>query len=232
MLSTIILSFFLFVCEKNPTESKIKVPTGTMTDIDGNVYQTVKIGDQWWMAENLKVTHYRNGDAIPNVTSDSDWEYLTIGAYCNYNNNSSNANTYGRLYNWFAVNDSRNIAPNGWHVPSDAEWKELEMYLGMNQTEADDDGWRGTDEGNKLRSTSGWENDGNGTDDYGFTALPGGYRHSSGYFYLLGDFADFWSSTELSIIFAWSRELICNYALVNRNLSYKQYGFSVRLVKD
>ena len=92
---------------------------GTVTDIDGNIYQTVKIGNQWWMAENLKVTHYRNGEAIPNVTDNATWTGLTTGAYCEYNNDVNNVATYGRLYNWYAVDDSRNIAPAGWHVASD-----------------------------------------------------------------------------------------------------------------
>ena len=99
--------------------------TGTVTDIDSNTYQTVKIGNQWWMTENLKVTHYRNGNAIPNVTDDSAWSSLTTGAYCIYNHDESNATTYGRLYNCYAVTDSRNIAPAGWHVPTDAEWTTL-----------------------------------------------------------------------------------------------------------
>ncbi|MCK4448089.1 MAG: fibrobacter succinogenes major paralogous domain-containing protein, partial [Candidatus Marinimicrobia bacterium] len=127
--------------------------TGTVTDIDGNTYQTVKIGDQWWMAENLKVTHYRNGDPIPNVTDNTDWSNLTTGAYCNYDNNASYVTTYGRLYNWYTVNDSRYIAPSGWHVPTDEELKELEMYLGMSQSQADYTGYRGTDEGGKLKET-------------------------------------------------------------------------------
>ena len=91
-------------------------------DIDGNVYRTVKIGKQWWMAENLKVTHYRNGDEIQHVTGYLEWKTLKSGAYCNYDNNPSYVPTYGRLYNWFAVDDSRNIAPQGWHVPSDSEY--------------------------------------------------------------------------------------------------------------
>ena len=95
--------------------------TSTMTDQDGNVYETVKIGNQWWMAENLKVTQYRNGDAIPNVTDADQWSSLTAGAYCGYENNLGNVSTYGCLYNWYAVNDSRNIAPSGWQVPTDAE---------------------------------------------------------------------------------------------------------------
>jgi len=101
--------------------------SGTVTDIDGNVYQTIKIGDQWWMAENLKVTHYRNSDPIPHVTDGGTWSYLFTGAYCEYDNNPANVAIYGRLYNWYAVGDSRNIAPEGWHVPSDDEWKQLEM---------------------------------------------------------------------------------------------------------
>lgn len=149
--------------------------TGTVTDIDGNVYQTIKIGNQWWMAENLKVTHYRNGNAIPNVTSYFSWRDLSSGAYCAYNNDNGNADAYGMIYNWYwyAVDDSRNIAPIGWHVPTDEEWKELEMYLGLSQTEADDTGYRGTDEGDKLKATTGWYNNGNGTNESGFTALPG-----------------------------------------------------------
>lgn len=119
----------------------------TVTDIDGNTYKTIQIGNQRWMAENLKVTRYRNGTAIPTVTSNTDWFNLTTGAYCNYDNSTSDAAIYGRLYNWYAVNDSRNIAPTGWHVPSDEEWKTLEKYLGMSQSEADDTGWRGTNEG-------------------------------------------------------------------------------------
>lgn len=95
--------------------------TGTVTDIDGNVYQTIKIGNQWWMAKNLKVTHYRNGEAIPNITNDSEWINLSTGAYCAYNNDNGNIATYGLLYNWYTVVDSRNIAPSGWHVPTDDE---------------------------------------------------------------------------------------------------------------
>lgn len=99
-----------------------QLETGKVTDIDGNTYKTVKIGNQWWIAENLKVTHYRNGDAIPEVTDNEQWKNLNSGAYCAYDNNESNAAVYGYLYNWYAMNDSRNIAPEGWYVPSDEEW--------------------------------------------------------------------------------------------------------------
>jgi len=209
--------------------------TGTMTDIDGNVYQTVKIGDQWWMAENLKVTHYRNGATIPVVTSSDDWYNLSTGARCIYENDQSNVATYGYLYNWYAVDDSRNIAPSGWHVPSDAEWKELEMYLGMSQSEADGTGYRGTDEGGKLKEagTTHWNSPNEGaTNESGFAALPGGYRDSGGNFGGLGSNAAFWSSAGHNSDLAWSRTLHYDNAGVYRYGDDKRYGFSVRLVRD
>lgn len=210
---------------------------GTVTDIDGNIYQTIMIGDQWWMAENLKVTHYRNGDPIPNVTDDTEWTGLSSGAYCAYDNNENNAETYGYLYNWYAVDDSRNIAPEGWHVPTDEEWKTLEMYLGMSQSEADDIGWRGTNEGSKLTGNASLWVDGNletnaefGTT--GFSALPGGYRNDIGNFYAMSGHAYFWSSTESSSGAAWDRSLHYSNSVVARYDDYKGSGFSVRLVRD
>jgi len=212
----------------------ITLETGTVTDIDGNVYQTVKIGNQWWMSENLKVTHYRNGDAIPNVTDATEWSNLITGAYCNYGNDVNNATTYGRLYNWYAVNDSRNIAPEGWHVSSDAEWKTLEMYLGMSQSEADDIGWRGTDEGGKLKETGTihWNSPNTGaTNENGFSALPGGFR-LNGTCDGMGFFAYFWSSSEYLSDGAWNRNLHYGSSVISRRSGSKQYGFSVRCVRD
>ncbi|HUV29537.1 MAG TPA: fibrobacter succinogenes major paralogous domain-containing protein [Acidobacteriota bacterium] len=210
--------------------------SGTVTDIDGNVYQTVTIGTQVWMAENLKVTHYRNGDQIPNVTDGSTWSGLSTGAYCEYDNNPVNVATYGRLYNWYAVDDSRNIAPAGWHVPTDEEWKQLEMYLGMSQAEADAFGWRGTDEGDKLKEagTSHWISPNAGaTNESGFTALPGGYRSWNGTFSNLGSSAYIWSSTEYSFSYAWTRGLNYGGSQVLRNVNYsRHHGFSVRFVRD
>jgi len=208
---------------------------GTMIDIDGNVYQTVKIGDQWWMAENLKVTHYRNGATIPVVTNSDDWYNLSTGARCAYGNDQSKVATYGYLYNWYAVDDSREIAPSGWHVPSDAEWKELEMYLGMSQSEADGTGYRGTDEGGKLKEagTTHWNSPNEGaTNESGFAALPGGYRDSGGNFGGLGSNAAFWSSAGHNSDLAWSRTLHYDNAGVYRYGDDKRYGFSVRLVRD
>jgi uncharacterized protein (TIGR02145 family) len=207
----------------------------TVTDYDGNVYQTVLIGDQCWMMENLKVTHYRNGDPIPQVTDDGAWSGLTSGAYCNYNNDEDTVATYGRLYNWYAVDDSRNIAPAGWHVPTDEEWKQLEMYLGMSQAQADAEGWRGTDEGGKLKEsgTTHWNPPNEGaTNESDFTALPGGNRFDDGSFYGMGFEAYFWSSTEDYSYDAWNRNLYFYYSQVCRSYYDKVYGFSVRCVRD
>jgi|GEM_PF-1535238 len=210
--------------------------SGTVTDIDGNIYQTVTIGTQVWMMENLKVTHYRNGDAIPNVTDNTTWAGLSTGAYCEYNNDANSVATYGRLYNWYSANDSRNIAPAGWHVPTDAEWKELEMYLGMSQAQADASGLRGTDEGGKLKEagTTHWNPPNtDATNESGFFALPGGYRASGGNFLSMGYYAAFWSSTENGSNYAWNRYVIYNYSQVLRfDYSSKPYGFSVRCVRD
>jgi uncharacterized protein (TIGR02145 family) len=216
-------------------------PTGnggnprTVTDIDGNVYRIVKIGDQWWIAGNLKVTHYRNGDPISNVTDGGDWSGLTSGAYCDYDNDSDTAEIYGRLYNWYAVNDSRSIAPEGWHVPTDEEWKQLEMYLGMSQATADATGPRGTDEGGKLREagTTHWNPPNTGaTNETGFSALPGGYRYANGDFNSMGINATCWSSKESYSLGAWYRSLSHISSQVYRNYTNKRGGFSVRCVRD
>lgn len=175
----LLLILCIFSCEKNPINSK-KEKTGTVTDIDGNIYQTIKIGTQWWMAENLKVTHYRNGDSIPNVTDETAWSNLTTGAYGNYNNDDDISNTYANLYNWYAVNDSRNIAPIGWHIPTDAEWQTLVDYLGGESVA-----------GSKMKETGTehWRSPNVGTtNESGFSALPGDYRGISGKYYSVGEF--------------------------------------------
>ena len=211
--------------------------TGTVTDIDGNVYQTIMIGNQEWMAENLKVTHYRNGDAIPTGLSNSSWSSTTSGAYAVYNDNESYADTYGYLYNWYAVDDERGIAPEGWHIASDEEWMELEMALGMSESEANSTGFRGTDQGSQLAGNSSLWTSGNlenngafGTS--GFTALPGGSRHSDGDYYSVSYGSFFWSSTVYSDTNAWYRDLGCKYSDVFRSDNAKSYGFSLRCVRD
>ena len=205
----------------------------SVTDIDGNVYQTVRIGDQVWMAENLKVTHYRNGEPIPERTSPSTWSSITEGAYCNYNNDAQYVATYGRLYNWYAINDVRKIAPEGWHVATEEDWQELETFLGMTQSEIDGEArWRGSDEGYRLKSTSGWEGDGNGTDEVGFTGLPGGVREQDGLFSALGFYAHLWSSSEEAGTTAWHRELHYQEPRIWRDDYSKNRGMSVRCVKN
>lgn len=222
---------------KKPEVTVIVPETGTVTDIDGNVYKTVKIGNQWWMAENLKVKHYRNGEKIFNETRNSDWSKLTIGAYCNYDNDANNLATYGSFYNWYAIIDSRIIAPEGWHVPTDDEWKELEMYLGMSRTMANNIITRGTEEGGKLKETGTihWSNPNTGaTNESGFSALPGGSRRDDGSFIDLGNFAFFWSASYsfYNYDLAMLRALSCYHSAVYRNNFPKDFGFSVRCVRD
>jgi len=208
------------------------VQGNTVTDVDGNVYKTVKIGDQWWMAENLKVTQYNDRTPINHVTGNSAWTSTSGGAYCSYDNNDANIATYGLLYNWYAV-DTKKLAPAGWHVPSDAEWKQLEMYLGMTQSQANATGWRGTDQGYQMKSTSGWNSNGNGSNSSGFSALPGGFRYYyNGAFYHVGSSGFWWSATVYSSVSAWYRELRYSDSGVYRNGDGKQDGFSVRCVRD
>jgi uncharacterized protein (TIGR02145 family) len=204
----------------------------SVTDIDGNVYHQVTIGTQVWMIENLKVTHYRNGDPISKITDDLEWSYLTTGAYCDYDNTKGNSTTYGKLYNFYAVADSRNLCPDGWHLPSDAEWKELEVFLGISQSDTDITGWRGTDQGTQLKATTGWSGDGNGTNTSGFTALPGGYRKDGGAFYGIGFDSGWWTATEISPSIVWARHLLFDFGNVGRYGDHKEFGFSVRCIKD
>jgi uncharacterized protein (TIGR02145 family) len=199
-------------------------PPETVTDIDGNVYRTVTIGSQVWMAENLKVTHYRDGDSIPNVTDSTIWPNLLTGAYCDYHNDTTLVPTYGRLYNWYAVADSRTIAPAGWHVPTDLEWQTLVDSLGDS-----------TVAGGKMKE-KGYAHwfDGNvgATNESGFNGLPGGYRYGTGSCLDMTVSAYFWTSTEYAYSYAWARILSCYGAGVYHAYRPKLYGFSVRCVKD
>jgi uncharacterized protein (TIGR02145 family) len=210
--------------------------TSTVT-YDGFTYNTVQIGNQCWLKENLRTTKYNDGTSITNVTDNATWTSTTSGAYCCYSNSTSNCTTYGALYNWYAVTTGK-LCPSGWHVPSDAEWKTLEMYLGMTQAQADATGWRGTDQGSKLAGSANLWTDGVldqnanfGTS--GFSALPGGYRdYSGGSFYGLGYDGYWWSSTEYGGSDAWYRYLYYYNANVGRYNDYKRNGFSVRCLRD
>jgi uncharacterized protein (TIGR02145 family) len=212
---------------------------GTVTDIDGNTYNTIIIGNQEWMAENLKVTHYNNGDEIPSGYSSNEWSNLTSGAYSVYNDDPSYIEIYGYLYNWYAVDEIRSIAPEGWHIPSDEEWIELEMYLGMSQIEAENPGWRGIDQGGKLKEqgTLHWNSPNEGaTNESNFTALPGAKRqHNTGYYNGIGDGGYFWSATNTPYNdnLSWYRELNFSNSLVYRGTSIDiRGGLSIRCIKD
>jgi len=193
-------------CKKDETDPGTNEVPNSFTDSrDGQTYKTIEIGTQTWFAENLN--------------------YETINSWW-YNNSSTNGDTYGRLYTW---DDALTACPSGWHLPSDSEWKQLEMYLGMSQIEADGINERGTDEGSKLKSTSGWDSN-NGTDAVGFSALPGGYFYEN--FNGLHYVGCFWQATTYSSTNAWYRAVNSASNTVHRYNSPKAAGYSIRCLKD
>ena len=217
-----------------------------LQDIDQNIYYTVTIGSQEWMAENLKALRYSDGRSIPRVEERLDWFNFTMysRAYCWYDNYGAIGATYGALYTWPATMDIdsqeeikpgriQGVCPAGWHLPSDDEWKQLEMFLGMNLTEADLEGWRGTDEGGTLKQNSQmWQSPNTGADnESGFTALPSGWRDGAGYFKNLGTAVRFWSSS-IRGDYAWTRELDYNSSRISRTTRGLYEGISVRCIKD
>jgi len=215
---------FCVNCEKkNTIEPDQNDVTGTVTDIDGNVYQTIKIGTQWWMKEDLKVTHYRNGDTIPYITDQQVWRNLTTGAYCDHIDDAGWVDTYGHLYNWYAMTDSGHLAPAGWHVPTDGEWGTLINYLtpGPNQPP-----------GGRMKEagTSHWSSPNTGaTNESGFTALPDDAGLDG-----QGRYACYCGLTEHDIPFV--TLLVLSYDNVGCNMWDEEGGmnrsFSVRCVKD
>ena len=208
--------------------------TNTVADIDGNVYHTVTIGTQTWMVENLKTTHYSDGNAIPNVTDNGFWSGLSTGACCDYNNDLANEATYGKLYNWYAVADSRSIAPVGWHVPTHAEWYTLESYVSANLGTSFNiaKALAGTTNWSSFTGSGAIGNDLTINNSSGFTALPGGIRNTDGTFSYIGGGGYWWSSTEDGSINAWARYLGHDYNQIDKYDSTKSYGFSVRCIKD
>ena len=207
-------------------------------DIDGNSYKIVKIGNQIWMTENLKVTCYRNNDKIPTEYSNNDWANLSTGAYAVNDEHPLYLETYGNLYNWYAVDDERGLAPDGWHIPTEDEFKQLEIYLGLNEQEVESVGDRGTNLGSMLAGGSEWFLDGPLKDNLlfgtsGFNGLPAGCRtFNDGSYFLFGIMGYFWSSTEYNKKNAFHRKLFFDSSRVNRATFNKKYGFSVRCVKD
>jgi uncharacterized protein (TIGR02145 family) len=209
----------------------------SVTDPDGNVYPIVKIGDQWWMAENLRTTRYADGTGIPTGLNNEDWAATESGAYAVFPHGSIPGldsdeqvlAAYGALYNWFAVDDSRGLCPVGWHVPSDDEWTILTSYLGGEDAA-----------GGKMKSTRTepdphprWENPNEGaTNESGFSGLPAGYRFLLGNFSTIGFHTTWWSSTELVSGSVWLRNLNYNFNDIFRTSNPKNNGFSVRCLMD
>lgn len=236
---TTIIFLGLLSCSNEETKTQNQVvarPTipildNRPRDIDGNVYSVVTIGTQKWFRSNLNVSHYRNGDPIPQVTNAYEWESLTTGAWCYYENNSYYGARYGKLYNWYAVNDPRGLAPIGWHVPSVVEWTSLITFLGganvaggkmKRRTDFEYGGWASPNEG--------------ATNSSGFTGIPGGCRPD-----YVGSFNSntlrgyWWTSTADSPSSAWNRSLFYNSASVGSTAMYgidKAAGFSVRCLRD
>ncbi len=207
-------------------------------DGDNNNYPIIEIGNQIWMAENLKTTKYNDGTSIPLITDNCEWKNLKTPGVCWYNyDEASNKASYGALYNWYAA-DTSELCPTDWHVPTDEEWKTLERFLGMTWESSNKSGFRGTDQGSQLKSTTGWQCGGNGSNSSGFSGLPSGARWlDTGKFQGLGTFAGWWSSSEIFGDGALIRYLYYYYNSVNRMAEYsshmgKQNGFSVRCLKD
>jgi uncharacterized protein (TIGR02145 family) len=185
---------------------------------------SIKIDNKEWMLANLDVSRFRNGDPIPEARTEAEWKLAGengTSAFCTYDNDPANGKAYGKLYNWFAVTDPRGLAPEGWHVASDNEWRELADFLG------------GSDAcGILLKSTTGWEEDGNGSNTSGFTALPGGSRDAEGRFSQLRRVGFWWTSTAWDDQRAWYRCIDRAPWYVYRTFYYKAIGLPVRCIKD
>ena len=222
---------------------------GDPLEYQGYDYATVLIGDQCWFAENLRSENYENGDAISSNLSGSEWSSTTAGAVAVYGepadcynyspdidacDHTLSLSEYGRLYNWYAVDDARGLCPSGWHVPTDGEWMTMEMALGMGEAEANGFGWRGTDQGSQMKTTYGWYNGGNGTNSSGFSGLPGGDRDLNGNFGTAGRHGYWWSSSPFGSSGA---SAVLRYLNFDNEDSYRyftdgRFGFSVRCVRD
>ncbi len=228
---------------KDKTQDPAPFEIGTVRDIDNNEYKTVKIGNQWWMAEDLRVTKYRNGNAIIKVALENQsavdslvWATDSTGVYCN---NLDNANKIiGKFYNSFAVNNNNNLAPEGWHIATDTDWQQLEKTLGMSATEAEKTGWRGNKEGDKLKTEGelNWTRFGDiwGTNESGFSAIAFGCRLFNSELGDPGFFATgyWWTATKNNSDNAWYRNLDYKNSKVFRSNCSRNYGFGVRCVKD
>ena len=198
-----------------------------LSSCGGSSYKEVKIGNQVWMAENLNVDKFRNGDPIPHAKTAEEWQQAVENkqpAWCYYDNDPANGKIYGKLYNWYAVSDWRGLAPEGWRIPSDADWSKLVELLGDREVA-----------GGKLKSTDTtyWKSPNTAaTNETGFTALPGGYRTNLGHFYTIGFNGNWWSATEDDATGAWDRSLNYDNSTVISYDDNKELGLSVRCVRD
>jgi uncharacterized protein (TIGR02145 family) len=187
-------------------------------------YPSIRIGKQNWMGVNLDVAKFRNGDLVPEARTNEAW--MNAGnagqpAWCYYENKPENGLAYGKLYNWYAINDPRGLAPSGWHIPTDAEWRETTLFLGGEDAA-----------GTKMKTPAGWTHDGNGTNESGFSGLPAGSRDRYGEFVYVGRIAYWWTSTSYDLDFAWYRVIDESPYYVYRTNFYKQNGYSLRCIKD
>jgi uncharacterized protein (TIGR02145 family) len=230
---------FSLYCGSKTCTLSVPVASGTVSDVDGNNYNVTVIGGKLWMKENLKVSKYRNGNSIPLVSADTSWSKLSTGAYAYYNNNASNNAVYGKIYNGYAVGDTRGLCPNGWHLPSDAEWKAMETSLGVSSGEIDlmgdyqsgiADRGASVNAGGRLKSISSLWNPPNtgATNESGFSGQPGGRRTESGPFSEIQSTAYWWTS-DLNV----NRFLTSNYQGIYARIFVSQKdGMYVRCVKD
>jgi uncharacterized protein (TIGR02145 family) len=213
----IVSLFFLLLfnaCGTKPPES--------VTDIDGNSYRTLTVGKKIWTAENLDVSRYRNGEQIPEIRDSEEWAKLTTGAWCWYENNDENGKTYGKLYNWYAVNDPRGLAPEGWHVATDEDWTALAEALGGNKIA-----------GGRIKAARHWKKTDGEAGKSGFDLLPAGARRDTdGAFVLLEEYSRLWSSTEKDSIRAWGRAVGHFDPVLRRGEAHKRLGFALRCVKN
>ena len=210
------LSIAIFGCSDNQESKKIHKKTRQ------DNFKKVKIGSQIWMAENMNVSTFRNEETIPMAQTEEEWKRAgkkKQPAWCYYENDKRNGDHYGKLYNYFALNDSRGFPPKGWHIPTDADWKKLEKFLGENP-------------GFKMKSINGWFDKGNGTNESGFSGFPGGYRSSNGIFYFKGENGYWWIYNKTKSNDAVCCNLNLKYNFLIRRSVTKETGFSVRCVKD
>jgi len=230
------------IVEDNDNEiTNISFTNGNgVTDVEGNQYKTVIINGQEWMAENLKTSKYSNGDNIVYMPFQTTWDTIGAGAFCYFYNQIENNNLYGKLYNGYVVTDSRNACPTGWRIPTDEDWNKLEKYIGLPDNSITQHGSRGSNEGEHLKSKRTEPEDhprfcspNNATNKTGFDALPGGSRLDGGYGHDIGLIGYFWTSTpQLSGDVLWVRSLGCNSGTIGRTWRIKEFGLSIRCIKN